>query len=175
MKKFINKNTNDEYKTVTEILAMAYNKKRYYKSAKTLQSLALTKFAKEIEKRGAKILSCSPVNIQFNGEENLTIGTYLKYTYDGHFIYYIQFDENPCFPQQGYREYYTDKHRISTGLTEFNFLWDGVNEYSFEDKYVKKLSENLHKCEKYLKSLSMPRKDTYVPYRDNMEQKIYIY
>ena len=175
MKKFINKNTNDEYKTVTEILAMAYNKKRYYKSAKTLQSLALTKFAKEIEKRGAKILSCSPVNIQFNGKENLTIGTYLKYTYDGHYIYYIQFDENPFFPQKGYREYYTDKHRISTGLTEFDFLWDGVNEYSFEDKYVKKLSENLHKCEKYLKSLSMPRKDTYVPYRDNIEQKIYIY
>ena len=175
MKKFINKNTNDEYKTVTEILAMAYNKKRYYKSAKTLQSLALTKFAKEIEKRGAKILSCSPVNIQFNGKENLTIGTYLKYTYDGHYIYYIQFDENPFFPQKGYREYYTDKHRISTGLTEFDFLWDGVNEYSFEDKYVKKLSKNLHECEKYLKSLSMPCKDTYVSYRDNIEQKIYIY
>ena len=145
MEKIINETTNNKYKKVTEILAMAYNKKRYYKSAKILQSLALTKFAKEIEKRGAKILSCSPVNIQFNGEENLTIGTYLKYTYDGHFIYYIQFDENPCFSQQGYREYYTDKHRISTGLTEFNFLWDGVNEYSFEDKYSVSFEEFLSK------------------------------
>ena len=175
MEKIINETTNNKYKKVTEILEMGYNQKRYYKAAKILQSLALTAFAKEIEQKSAKILSCSPVNIQFNGKENLTIGTYLKYTYDGHFIYYIQFDENPCFPQQGYREYYTDKHRISTGLTEFNFLWDGVNEYSFEDKYVKKLTENLHKCEEYLKSLSMPFKDKYVSYRDNIEQKIYIY
>ena len=175
MEKIINETTNNKYKKVTEILAMAYNKKRYYKSAKILQSLALTQFAKEIENKGAKILSCSPVNIKFNGEWDLTIGTYLKYTYDGHYIYYIQFDENPFSPQQGYREYYTDKHRVSTGFIEFDFIWNGVNEYSFEDKYVKKLTENLHKCEKYLKSLSMPCKDKYVPYRDTIEQKIYIY
>ena len=132
MEKIINKTTNYEYKTVTEILEMGCPQKRYYKSAKILQSLALTQFAKQIENRGAKILSCSPVNIKFNGEWDLTIGTYLKYTYDGHYIYYIQFDENPFFPQQGYREYYTDKHRVSTGLTEFDFIWDGVDEYSFE-------------------------------------------
>ena len=105
----------------------------------------------------------------------MTVGTFLKYTYDGHYIYYIQFDENPFFPQQGYREYYTDKHRVSTGLTEFDFIWDGVNEYSSEDKYINKLTENLHKCEEYLKLLSMPCKDKYVPYRDNIEQKIYLY
>lgn len=175
MEKIINKTTKNEYKTVKEILAMVYNQKRYYRATKTLQSFALTEFAKEIEKKGAKILSCSPVNVQFNREGHLTIGTYLKYTYDGHYIYYIQFDENPFFPQKGYREYYTDKHRVSTGLTEFNFIWDGVNEYSFEEKYVKKLTENLHKCEEYLKTLSMTCKDKYVPYRDTIEQKIYLY
>ena len=175
MEKIINRTNKYEYKTVKEILEMGCTQKRYYKSAKILQSLALTQFAKEIENKGAKILSCSPVNIKFNGEWDLTIGTYLKYTYDGHYIYYIQFDENPFFPQQGYREYYTDKHRVSTGLTEFDFIWDGVNEYSSEDKYINKLTENLHKCEEYLKSLSMPCKDKYVPYRDTIEQKIYIY
>lgn len=175
MEKIINKTTKNEYKTVKEILAMVYNQKKYYRAAKTLQSFALTEFAKEIEKKGAKILSCSPVNVQFNREGHLTIGTYLKYTYDGHYIYYIQFDENPFFPQKGYREYYTDKHQVSTGLTEFNFIWDGVNEYSFEEKYVKKLTENLHKCEEYLKTLSMTCKDKYVPYRDTIEQKIYLY
>lgn len=175
MEKIINRTTSHDYKTVKEILAIIYDQKRYCKSAKTLQSLALTEFAKEIEKKGAKILSCSPVNVQFNREGHLTIGTYLKYTYDGHYIYYIQFDENPFFPQKGYREYYTDKHRVSTGLTEFNFIWDGVNEYSFEEKYVKKLTENLHKCEEYLKTLSMACKDKYVPYRDTIEQKIYLY
>lgn len=175
MEKIINRTNKYEYKTVKEILEMGYNQKRYYKSAKTLQSLALTQFAKKREKKGMKILNCSPVNIQLNGEGYLTIGTYLKYTYDGHFIYYIQFDENPFFPQQGYRECYTDKHCVSTGLEEFNFIWDGVNEYSFEDKYVKKLTENLYKCEKHLKFLSMPYKDKYVPYRDTIEQKIYIY
>lgn len=155
-------------------MALVYNQKRYYKAAKTLQALALTGFAKEIEQKGAKILSCSPVNIQFDGKGHLTVGTYLKYTYDGYFIYYIQFDENPFFPQQGYREYYTDKHRISTGLIEFNFIWDNINEYSFEEKYVKKLTENLHKCEEYLGTLSMPCKDEYVSCRDKLEQKIYL-
>lgn len=174
MKKIINKTTNNEYKKVTEILDMAYNQKKYCKSAKTLQALALTEFAKEIEFKGAKILSCSPVNIQFDGKGHLTVGTYLKYTYDGYFVYYIQFDENPFFPQQGYRECYSDKYKSSTGLTEFNFIWDDVKEYSFEDKYVKKLTENLHKCEEYLKSLSMPYKNKYVFYRDSMEQRIYL-
>lgn len=175
MEKIINKTNKYKYKTVKEILAMVYNQKRYCKTTKTLIALALTEFAKEIEADGGKILSCHPINIQLNGEGYLTIGMYLRYTYDGHYIYYIQFDENPFFPQQGYREYYTDKHRVSTGLTEFNFIWDGVNEYSFEEKYVKKLTENLHKCEKYLKALSMSYKDKYVPYRDTMEQKIYLY
>jgi len=174
MEKIINKITSHEYKTVKEILAMVYDQKRYYRAAKTLQALALTEFTKEIEQKGAKILSCSPVNIQFDGKGHLTVGTYLKYTYDGYFIYYIQFDENPFFPQQGYRECYSDKHKASTGLIEFNFIWDGIKEYSFEDKYVKKLTENLHKCEEYLKSLSMPYKNKYVFYRDNIEQKIYL-
>ena len=101
------------------------------------------------------------------------IGSYIKYTYDFLHQYYIQFDSNPFFEPMGYIEYYTHKHRMSTGLTELPHIWDNVNPYSVEDDNITQLIKNLKQAEEYLKSLSFVCRDQYVAHRDNFEQKIY--
>ena len=165
---------NVEYKTLKEILTTINTNLRYPKVSEQLHSLALTEFAIEAEKNGATILSASVKKIKTDsGDIKNVIGSYIKYTYNFTHQYYIQFDSNPFFEPMGYIEYYTNKHRISTGLTELPHIWDNVNPYSIEDSNIMQLIENLRQAEKYLKSLSFNCKDQYVSYRDNYQQKIY--
>ena len=165
---------NVEYKTLKEILTTINTNIKYPKVSEQLHSLALTEFAIEAEKNGATILSASVKKIKTdNGDIKNVIGSYIKYTYNFETQYYIQFDANPFFEPMGYIEYYTNKHRISTGVTELLHIWDNVNPYSIEDNNIMQLIKNLRAVEKYLKSLSYVCKDQYVAYRDNWEQKIY--
>lgn len=165
---------NNEYKTVGEILLETNSQRLYPRISEQLHSLALTEFAIQIEKTGATILSANPKKIIIDtGDVKNVIGSYIKYTYDFLHQYYIQFDSNPFFEPMGYIEYYTNKHRISTGLTELPHIWDNVNPYSVEDDNITQLIKNLKQAEEYLKSLSFVCRDQYVAHRDNFEQKIY--
>lgn len=165
---------NNEYKTVGEILLETNSQRLYPRISKQLHSLALTEFAIQIEKTGATILSVAPKKIKTDHANMINVvGSYIKYTYDFIHQYYIQFDSNPFFEPMGYIEYYTHKHRISTGLTELPHIWDNVNPYSVEDDNITQLIKNLKQAEEYLKSLSFACRDQYVAHRDNFEQKIY--
>ena len=165
---------NIEYKTLKEILTTIDTNLTYPKVSEQLHSLALTEFIIEAEKNGATLLSASVKKIKTdNGDIKNVIGSYIKYTYNFETKYYIQFDANPFFEPMGYIEYYTNKHRISTGLTELSHIWDNVNPYSIEDNNITQLIKNIKQAEKYLKSLSYVCKDQYVSYRDNYQQKIY--
>lgn len=165
---------NVEYKTLKEILTTINTNLRYPKVSEQLHTLALTEFIIEAEKNGATILSVSVKKIKTdNGDIKNVIGSYIKYTYNFETQYYIQFDANPFFEPMGYIEYYTNKHRISTGVTELLHIWDNVNPYSIENNNITQLIKNIKQAEKYLKSLSYVCKDQYVAYRDNWEQKIY--
>ena len=53
-------------KTFEEIMSGVTDHIHYARSASQLTSLALTKFAKQISKKGAKILCCSPKLIKLN-------------------------------------------------------------------------------------------------------------
>ena len=160
---------NVEYKTLQEILTTINTNLKYPKVSEQLHSIALTEFATKAEKNGATILSASVQNIKTDsGDIKNVIGSYINYTYN-----FTQFDSNPFFEPMGYIEYYTNKHRISTGLTELPHIWDNVNPYSIEDNNIMQLIKNLRAAEKYLKSLSCNCKDQYVSYRDNYQQKIY--
>ena len=165
---------NVEYKTLKEILTTINTNIKYPKVSEQLHSLALTEFAIEAEKNGATILSASVKKIKTDsGDIKNVIGSYIKYTYNFENQYYMQFDSNPFFEPMGYIEYYTNKHRISTGLTELFHIWDNDNPYSIEDNNITQLIKNIKQAEKYLKSLSYVCKDQYVAYRDNYQQKIY--
>ena len=165
---------NVEYKTLQEILTTINTNLKYPKVSEQLHSLALTGFAIEAEKNGATILSASIKKIKTDsGDIKNVIGSYIKYTYNFGKQYYIQFDANPFFEPMGYVEYYINKHRISTGLTELLHIWDNVNPYSIEDSNIMQLIENLKQVEKYLKNFSFNYKDQYVYYRDNYKQTIY--
>ena len=165
---------NVEYKTLKEILTTINTNINYPKVSEQLHSLALTEFAIEAEKNGATILSASIKKIKTDsGDIKNVIGSYIKYTYNFEKKYYIQFDANPFFEPMGYIEYYANKHRISTGLTELLHIWDNVNLYSIEDSNIMQLIENLKQVEKYLKSFSFNCKNQYVYYRDNYQQTIY--
>ena len=167
---------NSEYKTVEEILLETKNQILYPRTSEQLHSLALTEFAIHIEKSGATILSVAPKKIKTDdGNVKNVVGSFIKYTYDFIHQYYIQFDSNPFFEPMGYIEYYTHKHRISTGLTELPHIWDNVNAYSVEDDNITQLIKNLKQAEEYLKSLSFVCKDRYLAYRDNFKQTIYNY
>ena len=162
-------------KTVNEILEMVNETSPFhFRDAKILQSMALTEFAKIIERKGGKILTASPKSIKYNGNRINVIGSYIKYTYDNIYVHYFQFDENPFFPQMGYVEYYTHDHRISTGLTEVPHIWDNVNAWEATDENIKTLTNNLINAEKYLNKLSFVCRDKFVSYRDTMEQEIYV-
>lgn len=164
------------YMTVNELLNQNNITTSYAPSSAQLHSLALTQFAKEIEKRGAIILRGHVSKIKINGEyEAICFRSYLAWTYDGYFKYYIQFDTNPFFSPMGYVEYFTNQARISTGLTNLPNIWDNVNEYNPEANNVKQLVKNLHNSQKYLKELSFVHRDKYVKERDNFEQKIYTF
>lgn len=166
-----------EYKTIEEILDMVKdNRPLYAKASEELHTLALTKFAKYVNDKGGKIISCSVKNIKKNnGEEEPVVGSYLKYTYDDELVYYIQFDVNPFFEPRGYIEYYTNKHRISTGITDIPNIWNNVEVYVPDSKNIQQLFKNIIEAEKYLKSLSFVCRDKYVQYRDNIEQHIYMW
>ena len=165
---------NAEYKTLKEILTTINTNLKYPKVSEQLHSLALTEFAIKAEKNGATILSASVKKIKTdNGDIKNVIGSYIKYTYNFETKYYIQFDANPFFEPMGYIEYYTNKHRISTGLTELPHIWNNVNPYSIENNNIEQLIKNIKQAEKYLKSLSCVCEDQYVAYRDNWKQKIY--
>ena len=165
---------NVEYKTLKEILTTINTNIKYPKVSEQLHSLALTEFAIEAEKNGATILGASVKKIKTDsGDIKNVIGSYIKYTYNFEKQYYIQFDANPFFEPQGYIEYYTNKQRISTGLTELPHIWDNVDPYSIEDNNIIQLIENLRTTENYLNNFSFNCKDQYVPYRDNYQQKIY--
>ena len=165
---------NVEYKTLQEILTTINTNLKYPKVSEQLHSIALTEFATKAEKNGATILSASVKKIKTDsGDIKNVIGSYIKYTYNFKNQYYIQFDANPFFEPMGYIEYYTNKHRISTGVTELLHIWDNVNPYSIENNNIEQLIKNIKQAEKYLKSLSYVCKDQYVAYRDNWEQKIY--
>ena len=70
-------------KTFEEIMSGVTDHVHYDRSSSQLTSLALTKFAKQISEKGAKILCCSPKLIKLNnGTIEKVIGTYLKYTYN---------------------------------------------------------------------------------------------
>lgn len=162
-------------KTVNQILQMVNETSPLnFRDAKILQSMALTEFAKVVERKGGKVLTASPKRIKYNDNRINVIGSYLKYTYDNIYVHYFQFDDNPFFPQMGYVEYYTNNHRISTGLTEVPHIWDNVNAWKATDENIKTLTNNLISAEKYLNKLSLVYKDKFVPWRDTMEQKIYV-
>lgn len=162
------------YKTIDEILKNIDNKIKYPKSAKQLQCLALTEFVKQIEKKGAVIISCYPEKIKCNnGEIYDTIGQWIKYTYDKKSIYMIQFDTNPIFKPKGYLEYYTEGYRVSTGVTELPMKCYYIDEYSMDKENVKQLVEQIYESEKYLKNLSFIHRDKYASGRDSIEQHIY--
>lgn len=142
----------EDYKTMEEIMNGVSDKIHYSRHAEQLASLALTKFAEQITEKGATILSCSPKMIKLDdGEIIKVVGMYLKYTYNLNSVYYIQFDNNPFFQPKGY---ITDCRGCSTGFTELPTIFDGVNEYSVDDKNVQNLTCNIFKSEKYLNDLS---------------------
>lgn len=143
------------YKTVNEILHMV-NKTTYPRTSEQLPMLALTQFAKEIEEQGAKIISCHPEQIQTNDNTVIrVIGSYLHYTYDENTYFYFQFEENPFFTPTGFRENINKKIQYTTGIVKLNHMYDNINEYSIEDKYIKQLVKNLYESEKYLQTTKM--------------------
>ena len=164
------------YKTVDEILKQVNDKITYPSSSVQLHSLALTQFAKEIERDGGVILSGNVQKMKINNEyDAVCFKGYLAWTYNGIYKHYIQFDQNPFFSPMGYIEYFTNQARISTGLTELPDIWNDVNEYSPEENNVKQLVKNLHASDKYLKELSFVHRDKYVKKRDSFEQRIYVF
>ena len=153
-------------KTFEEIMSGVTDHVHYARSASQLTSLALTKFAKQISEKGAKILCCSPKLIKLNdGTIEKVIGTYLKYTYNEETIYYIQFDDNPFFGASGY---ITEKNGVSTGVTELPIVYNDVNEYLVEEKNIEQLFKNIFIAEDYLKKLSRIRKDKDVKITQNI-------
>ena len=144
-------------KTFEEIMSGTTEHIHYARSASQLTALALTKFAKQISEKGAKILSCSPKLIKLNdGTIEKVIGTYLKYTYNEETIYFIAFDDNPFFGASGY---ITEYDGASTGYTELPMAYDNVNEYLVEDKNIQQLTYNIYNCETYLRKLNKIHKD----------------
>ena len=142
----------EDYKTMKEILNGVPDRIHHPKSAEQLASLALTKFAEQITEKGATILSCSPKQIKLdNGNIVKVVGKYLKYTYNFHCVFYMQFDSNPFFAPKGY---ISNHMGHSTGFTELPTIFDGVNEYSVDDENVQNLTCNIYKSEKYLNDLS---------------------
>lgn len=160
------------YKTINDILHMV-NKTTYPRIARQLQMLAITEFAKEIEKKGCKIVSCHPYQIKLDNSKIVKVlGSYIEYTYDEKEYFYFQFDENPFFPPMGFRKNIQSKEVYTTGVTELNLIYEGINEYSIEEKYIKQLVQNLHKAEKYLKTtVSTIYKDK-ITHKDE-QQRIY--
>lgn len=159
-----------EFKTFQEIMNGVKDKIHYSKSAEQLASLALTKFAEQITKKGATILSCSPKQIKLDsGEVVKVVGMFLKYTYDSHYLHYIQFDRNPFFSPEGY---ITDCRGMTTGLTELPTIFDGVNEYAVNDENIQTLTCNIFKSEKYLNDLSYRHVDKS---NNKFEQQIYYF
>lgn len=147
----------ENYKTMEEIMNSVPDRVQHFRSAAQLASLALTKFAEQITGKGATILSCSPKQIKLdNGDIVKVVGMFLKYTYDLHYVYYIQFDSNPFFTPKGY---ITDNRGKSTGLTELPTIFDEVNEYSVDDKNIGQLTKNIFTSEEYMKNLSFLFKD----------------
>lgn len=143
------------YKTVNEILNMV-NRTTYPRIARQLPMLALTQFAREIEEQGGKIISCHPEQIKTNDNKVVrVVGSYLHYTYDENTYFYFQFEENPFFTPKGFRKNINKKIQYTTGIIELNHMYDNINEYSIEDKYIKQLVKNLHESEKYLQTTKM--------------------
>ena len=164
------------YESVETLLKQANERTTYPSSSVQLHSLALTQFAKEIEKKGGVILKGHVQKMKINGEyDSVCFESYLAWTYNGVYKHYIQFDRNPFFSPMGYIEHFTNQARISTGLTELPDIWNNVNEYSPEENNVKQLVKNLHEADKYLKELSMIHRDKYVKERDSFQQCIYTF
>lgn len=156
-------------KTFEEIMSGTTEHIHYARSASQLTALALTKFAEQISKKGAKILSCSPKLIKLNdGTIEKVIGTYLKYTYNEEDIYFIGFDDNPFFGANGYM---TEYDGASTGYKELQMAYYNVNEYLVENDNIQQLVSNIYNCETYLKELNKIYRDKNV----KMKQEIYYF
>ena len=157
------------YKTMKEILNDIPDRLYYSRNAEQLASLALTEFAKTITEKGATILKCSPKQIKlYDGSIKKVIGKWIKYTYDFHMIYYIQFDSNPFFTPLAYKQ---DKNGYITSTIYLHRLFDEVNEYSIESDNVEQLVKNLFVAEKYIREEFHPmRKSTA---RNIFNQEIY--
>ena len=137
------------YKTMKEIIDDIPDRLRYSCIAEQLASLALTEFAEKITSKGATILSCSPKQIKLdNCSIKKVIGRWIKYTYDFHMFYYIQFDSNPFFTPYAYKQ---DKNGHTTSIIYLHKIFDEVNEYSIEPDNVQQLVRNLFASEKYIK------------------------
>lgn len=164
------------YKKVSEILDMINTKFNIYpKTSEELMCLSLTEFAYQIERDGATILCCSPKRIKtHDGNIINTIGTYIRYTYDFYYQYYIQFDENPFFPPKGYKCYFNNKKRKSTGLIESS-IFNEINAYDSSHDNVLNLTTKIYEFTRMLKEESTIFSNTYVGYRDNFNQEIYIF
>ena len=155
-------------KNLNQILSETTNI-RYSRHAEQLACLALTKFIREQEKNGAKILSCSPRQIKLdNGTIKKVIGPWIKYTYHKEVFYYIQFNDNPFFHPTGCMSLFSG---ISTGLTELPMIFDNVNEYGVDEKNINQLVKNLYNVEKYLSELSLNKKDNVLI--NEFKQRIY--
>ena len=168
---------NNKYKTVEEILHLKTLQKRYFKAPEQLFTLALTKYAENIEKEGGIILSAHPVIsvTENNTTETPVIGSYIKYTYKKPYQYYIQFDSNPFFPPKGYIQFFNNNHITTTGITNLPQIWQDIDPYNLNEEAVNKLTENINKAIKYLTTLSFIHKTKIVPYKDNWEQTIYTF
>ena len=158
------------YKTMKEIIDATPDKLRYSCVAEQLASLALTEFAEKITSKGATILRCSPKQIKLdNGSIKKVIGKWIKYTYDFHMFYYIQFDSNPFFTPYAYKE---DENGHTTSIIYLHKIFDEVNEYSIEPDNVQQLVRNLFASEKYIKEEYHPRLKK-LNARNILKQEIY--
>lgn len=139
-------------KNLNEILNNTTERIYYAGHSEQLHMIALTEFAKKIEKKGAVILSCCPKQIKLdNGTIKKVIGSYIKYMYKNKTIYYIQFDSNPFFGVHGY---VTQENGASTGLKNISQVYDNVNEYSVSQDNVNQLITNIIAIEKHLAGMS---------------------
>lgn len=139
-------------KNLNEILNETTERIYYAKHSEQLHMLALTKFVKKIENKGAIILSCCPKQIKMDdGTVEKVIGSYIKYMYNNKSVYYIQFDSNPFLGVLGY---ITQNNGASTGMTDITQVYDNVDEYLVSEENINQLVNNLIGIEKYLASLT---------------------
>ena len=135
-------------KNLNEILNETTERIYYAGHSEQLHMLALTEFAKKIEKKGAIILRCCPKKIKLDdGTIKKVIGSYIKYMYKNKTIYCIQFNSNPFFGVSGY---VVQKNGASTGLIDISQVYDNINEYLVTTDNINQLIINIITIEKHL-------------------------